>query len=679
MQKPVCKKVPYFHEWQGKKRADDYYWLHKKGDAEVETYLKQENRYTDYILQDTKKLQEEIYTEIVSRIQETDVSAPLKHGEFWYYTRTEKGLQYPIYCRKYQSLLAKEQVLLDQNDLAKDVSFCDIAAVSVSPDHAYVAYGLDTMGDERYAIFIKDIANDILLPVVIENTAGDVEWASDSSGIFYTTRDAAQRPDTVWFYALHTDITTVKEMYKEANQKFWLSLSKSKDEKYVLIVAGTYGSTEVLYMPATLKDDSQPEIVLPREVDHEYQVEHHEDSWYIVSNVQNKNFSLYKIQVGTTDIHTIKPFLDIDKHLFLEGIEVFSDFLCIYLLEDGITNIRVVRHSLEEDFMIEAPEEICHLQSGGQPEYENNVLRLQYSSLKTPGVVFEYDLKTRVGKTIKEQLITNHNPNLYEVERMYVDAGDGVKVPVTIVYRQDRDMDSAGPCLLQGYGSYGISEYVGFRNSLISLLDRGFMFAIAHVRGGGECGRSWYDNGKLLQKKNTFTDFIAVAEELTKQKYTNADQLVISGGSAGGLLVGAVTNERPDLFHAVLADVPFVDVLNTMCDDSLPLTVMEYNQWGDPHEGVVYDYIKSYAPYENVKSQSYPHILAIAGYNDSRVMYFEAAKWTAKLREYNTSNSHILLKVEMSHGHAGASARYQFWHDTAYRLGYMVWILTQSK
>ena len=673
---PQVLEKPHQETWHREVREDPYYWLREKDNPEVTEYLQAENAYADSALSETKDLQEKLFTEIKDRIKEDDQTVPVYREGCWYYSRTEKGKEYPIYCRRQQSMSATEEIVFDQNQESAGYDFFSLGICDVSPDGKYLAYAIDTTGSEEFVIYVRDLATGKELPEVIKNSGGCLEWANDSRNFYYTTRDNTLRPDTVWLHTLESNPEEDKQIWQDTDGRFFVTLHKSKDEAVVCITSASKQTSEVWYLDAN-QVSVKPVCILPRVAKHEYYVEHHSEGFYIVSNWEAPNFRLFFASHNDLTFSAWQEIIAHREKIAIESIEVFADYVCVYEMREGITDLAIYDRSTAEIKYVNFAEPVRYVQSLDLPDYNDKLLRVHYSSLATPGLVYDIDLKTKEKEVKKRTEVRGYDPTEYQVERMYAVAEDGIKVPVSLLKRVDTKEDGTAPGLLEGYGSYGISFPLVFRPSLVSLLDRGFVYAIAHIRGGGECGRAWYEEGKFLEKKNTFTDFIAVAEFLSKQAYVSPTKLIAHGGSAGGLLMGAVTNMRPDLFQAVVADVPFVDVLNTMCDASLPLTVMEYEEWGDPNDKEYYQYIKSYAPYENVSQQAYPYVLAWVAMNDSRVPYWEAAKWVAKLRKNTTSDKEILLKVDMGQGHGGASGRYKHWREQALRYAFMLWAIEE--
>ncbi len=672
---PISTKQTNIFSWLGENISDDYFWLREKTDPAVREYLEAENAYAHSVMANTESLQKEIFTEIKQRTKETDMSVPILVDSYLYYIRTEEGKQYPVYCRKKDETNAVEEILLDQNVLAAQYEYFDLGIFSVSPSHDLLAYSIDTNGSERYLLRILNLETGEYLTDSIDNVCTSFVWAADSQSFWYVTRNEAMRPDTVYRHILGTQITDDVRVWHESDERFFVSLEKTKDKQYVFIAVESMETSERHYLRADMPDMA-PVCIVPRSTKHQYQLEHREGVFYILSNHDAPDFRLWTVAVTSPEQEKWQLRYMPPGGVVLDGIEMFANFFCLFEMREGVEQIRVEYES-GKVWYVPMAEKVYSIHSHGNPNFQSTKLRVHYSSLATPGTVLEIDIHTKQKTILKVQEVRGYDPSLYTIERIYATAQDGESIPISLVYRKDRQV--GGPCLLEGYGSYGEVEPVGFRSGIISLLDRVFVFAIAHVRGGGEKGRAWYEAGKYLQKKNTFTDFIAVAEHLCQTGYTNPDSLVAIGGSAGGLLVGAVANMRPDLFQTIVAEVPFVDVVHTMCDASLPLTTHEYEEWGDPNDEEYFQYMCSYSPYENVAKQAYPHMLVEAGWHDTRVAYWEAAKWVAKLREYKIDKNILLLKTDMSKGHTGASGRYQAWHDAAYRYAFIVHSLKMTR
>ena len=669
---PIAAKHPQELVTHGDKRIDNYYWLHQQDNSEVIDYLKAENSYTEEQMQHTQELQTALYDEILSRIQETDLSVPYRLKDYYYYSRTEEGQAYSIFCRKYQSLDAPEEVLLDQNELAKEEDFFSLGVASISPNQQILAYSTDTTGAEQYTLFFLDLNTQKLSSETIADTYYSFAWGNDDRTVFYTKVDSANRPYQLWRHTLGNDPSDDVLVHQEDNEAYYLSVGKTRSREYILLDLSSKITSEVHYLDAN-NPDGKFQVFQPRQTGIEYSIDHHSDRFYIVTNEEAINFKLMSTSVDATDKTNWKTIIPHREDVMLEGIDVFAEHLVIYEREEGLPTARIKTLATGEIARLSFPEPTYSFYGGNNPEFNTTKFRYGYSSLITPSSVFDRDLTTGETELKKEtEVLGGYDRALYQSERLTAIAPDGTEVPISLVYKQGIELDGSNPLWLTGYGSYGYSYPINFSSIRLSLLDRGMIYAIAHIRGGEEMGRKWYEEGKFLYKKNTFTDFIACAEHLIAEKWTSSDRLVISGGSAGGLLMGAVINERPDLFKAVVADVPFVDVLTTILDTSLPLTVLEWEEWGNPNDRQYYEYIKSYSPYDKVTAKEYPNLLITAGLNDSRVKYWEPAKWTAKLRELKTDDNLLLLKTNMSAGHGGASGRYEYLKEIAFEYAFVL-------
>ena len=673
---PIAKTVPKQITLHGDKRVDNYAWLRERDNPEVTRYLEAENQYTDQVMAPLKPLQETLYKEILGRIQETDLSVPVKRDDYFYYTRTEEGKAYAIYCRKHGSLEAPEEILLDGNALAAGQKYFRIGNFSVSPDHRLLAYSTDVDGDEAHTIFVKNLATGELLPDRIVNTYYSLEWASDNRTFFYTVIDAARRPYRVMRHQLGAALDDL--VYEEQDARFSLGVGKTRSRRFLILHLGSALTSEVRYMEA---GDPLGEfrVMLPRRHEVEYDASHHGDFFYIRTNEGAKNFRLMRTPAANPSRDHWEEVIPARPSVKIEGIDSFEDYLIVYERERGLEKICVRDGNGAFSHYIEFPEPVYTVGATGNPEYRTRTLRFVYTSLVTPASVFDYNLETRQRELKKQYEVKGgYDASQYQSERIFAKAPDGVEVPISLVYRRGFEKNGQGPLLLYAYGSYGHSIDPGFSSDRLSLLDRGFALAIAHPRGGAELGEEWHDQGKLLTKKNTFTDFIACAEHLIQNRYTSRERLAIMGGSAGGLLVGAVLNMRPELFHAAVAKVPYVDNLNTGLDPTLPLTIAEYEEWGNPEREDYYNYIKSYSPYENVAPREYPALLVTAGLNDPRVSYWEPAKWVAKLRAQKKDKNVLLLKTNMGSGHFGPSGRYEGIKEVAFDYAFLLWALGKA-
>ncbi|MFX0013677.1 MAG: S9 family peptidase [Promethearchaeota archaeon] len=682
---PVAKIIPQKNSYHGEELIDHYFWLREKDNPEVIEYLKAENKYTEAMMKHTEELQSSLFEEIKGRIKEDDVSAPEKAGDYHYYFRMEKRKQYRKYFRKKLNKISQEELLLDENELAKDYGYFKIASFKISPNHEFLAYSVDTNGSEKYTVYIKNLKSGKLLEDRITNVAGlffseigscGLEWANDNKTVFYTTLDKANRPYKLYKHMIGSDSKDDKLIYHEKDEAYFLYITKTTDQNYFIMVLQSNLTSEVHFLPVGLPN-GEFRVIQPRQHKMEYYVQHQKGNFIIRTNDGAENFQLMKTSVSNPRKTNWEEIVPHRESVFLRDFEVFEDFLVLHEREDGMTKIRVIDQKRDQDHYLDFPDPVYTCEKFSYslvyPEFKSNVLRFVYTSLITPNSVFDYNMDTNEKKLVKQdEILGGYNPSKYLTERIAAQAQDGKSVYISLVYKKGMPIDGNNPLLLYGYGSYGYSIDPEFLSYRISLLDRGFAFAIAHIRGGSELGRKWYEQGKLLHKKNTFTDFIVCAEYLISQKYTSNDKLCILGGSAGGLLMGAVINMRPDLFKTVIARVPFVDVINTMFDPSIPLTITEYEEWGNPNEKEYYDYMKSYSPYDNVVEKNYPRILMTAGLNDPRVQYWEPAKFTAKLRALKTDSNLLLLKTNMGEGHSGKSGRYDMIKETAFYYAFLL-------
>ena len=675
---PVARTDPRVSTTHGETRIDDYFWLRDRSDPRVIAYLELENSYTTTVMRDTEELQERLYQEMRARIKEADLSVPEQRDQYHYYSRTEAGGQYPILCRKRGSLDAGEEILLDQNPLAAAHTYFRVGVSTVSPDHKLLAYSVDTSGGEEFTLHIKDLTTGELLGETISSTSLGVAWANDSRTLFYTVLDRARRPCRLYRHIVGSSPSNDALVYFEADESFFLDVSRTRSRRYLLLDIASHSTSEVRFLDADHPGD-EFQVVQPREPGIEYSVAHHGNRFFITTNDGASNFRLVQAPVEKPGKSNWSPVLPYRAGVKLDGADAFSSYLALYEREAGLRQIRILDLSSGEDHLVTFPEPAYTVRAHQNPEFNTSLLRFTYTSLVTPSSVIDYDMATRSWTVRKQtEVLGGYDKSRYRSERIFATGADGERVPISLVYRAPLHLDATRPLLLNGYGAYGLSYDPAFSSNILSLMDRGFVVAIAHVRGGEELGRKWYEDGKLLNKRNTFTDFIACAEHLVAQGYTARDRLAINGGSAGGLLMGSVTNMRPDLFRVVMAEVPFVDVVNTMLDASLPLTVIEYDEWGNPNELASYAYIRSYSPYDNVERKDYPSILVTGGLNDPRVAYWEPAKWTAKLRALKTDNNRLLLKTNMGAGHGGASGRFDYLRETAFKYAFMLDVLGVS-
>ncbi|GGC69925.1 oligopeptidase B [Undibacterium terreum] len=672
---PVAAKRPKVDTNFGDRRVDDYFWLREKSNPEVISYLEAENAYAEKALEPTKSLQDKLYKEMLGRIQETDVSAPYRNGKYYYYSRTEAGKQYNILCRKliqadgtYEA--SPEEITLDVNQLAEGKKFMSVDAAIISPDGNYLAYATDGTGFRQYVLQVKDLRTGKL---VLENRERitSIAWTRDSKNLFYTTEDAVtKRSNQLHLAAINQGQNQAKDklVYEEKDELFHIDVALDRSKEYIFLSIASSTTTETRFVHAD-KPASPWQIVLPRKKDQEYSVDYQGGSFYIRINDTGRNFRVIRTpteKIARTDKRNWHEVVAHRSDVMLEHIDLFKNYLVVHERDKGLQQLAITELSSKKQHRIAFPEAVYSLAGGKNLEWDTKTLTYSYQSFTTPFSVYEYDMGKQAGKLIKRRAVLGgFNPDDYTSERRFTKASDGKMIPVSIVYKKGVKLDGSAPLSLNAYGSYGFPYPISFSSNRLSLLDRGVVFAVAHIRGGGDLGKAWYDDGKMLKKKNTFTDFITAAEFLINEKFTSSDRLAIEGGSAGGLLMGAVTNMRPDLFKLVISHVPFVDVVNTMLDASLPLTVGEYEEWGNPNEKPYYDYIKSYSPYDNLAAKAYPTILVKTSLNDSQVMYWEPAKYVAKLRSLKTDKNPLLLVTNMGAGHGGASGRYDALKENA--------------
>ena len=667
LQPPLAERRPKTLVTHEDERVDDWYWLRDRDDPAVIKYLENENAFTEAASAHLEPLRELLFEEIKSRVQETDLSVPVWHGGYWYYLRTVEGLQYGIHCRRSKTLEDPEQILIDENVMAEGHEFFALRATEPSPNHTLLAYAVNTDGSDVVDIHVRDMNSGEDLADVITGVTSNVVWASDNRTLFYVHRDAALRPFQLWRHTLGTDVAQDEPVHQEDDERFRLAISRSRSGAFLIMQLRASTSTEAWYLAA---DDPRGEFLLieGRRPEVEYSVTHHEDSFLIVTNDDGAvNFKLMAAPVTSPGRGSWREYLPYDPAVKLDGVSPFADHLVLSERAEGMARLRVVNVATKEVHAIEQPESVSTAHIGPNPEFATTTLRYTYTSLVTPSSVFDYDVSTRTRELKKQQpVLGGYEPSEYTTERLWATAEDGTAIPISVLFRNGVPRDGSAPCVLYGYGSYGASMDPAFSSLRLSLVDRGIVYAIAHIRGGGEMGRPWYIDGKFLNKRNTFTDFVAAAEHLIAEQWTSAERLVAQGGSAGGLLVGAAMNLRPNLFRAVVAQVPFVDVVTTMLDETIPLTVPEFEEWGNPKDPTYYQYMKSYSPYDNVAPCDYPALLVTTGLNDTRVAFWEPAKWVAKLRTTKTDDNLLLLKTEMGAGHGGPSGRYNAWREVAF-------------
>ena len=666
IQPPDAQKKPKELTIHGDTRIDNYYWLNDRDNPEVIEYLKAENKYTESVLKPTEDFQDKLFNEMKSRIKETDQSVPYFFNGYYYYTRYEKGKEYPFYCRKKGTLDAEEEVMLNVNKMAEGYDFYRVTGINVSPDNKLLAYGVDTVSRRKYTIYVKNLETGELLSENIPVTSGSVAWANDNKTFFYTKKDEVTlRSNKIFKHTLGDSYQSDQEIYHEADETFRTNIYKSKSQKYLIISSGSTLSNEYRILDADNTDDDF-KVLQPRERGLEYSIAHSGDYFYIRTNLNAKNFRLMRTPVHKTNKKFWKEVIPHRTGVFLEGIEVFNNYLVAEERKDGLNNIRIINQVTEDEHYINFDEEVYMTYVSNNPEMDTDILRFSYTSMTTPASTYDYNMKTRKRELKKQQeVLGDFDPSDYETKRLWATADDGTKIPMSLVYRKGIKLDGNNPALIYGYGSYGATMSPYFSSTRLSLLDRGFVYAIAHIRGSQYMGRQWYEEGKLLKKMNTFTDFNDCAGYLIEQKYTNPDKLFAMGGSAGGLLMGAIVNLQPELYKGVVAAVPFVDVVTTMLDESIPLTTSEFDEWGNPKVKEYYEYMLSYSPYDQVKAQDYPAMLVTTGLHDSQVQYWEPAKWVAKLRDVKTDDNVLLLHTNMKAGHGGASGRFEALRETA--------------
>ena len=662
---PTVEKIAKELTIHGDTRVDNYFWLRERENPEVIKYLEAENDYKRKKMKHTEKLQEKLYDEIVGRIKQSDMSVPYKDNGYYYYTRYEKGGEFPIYARKKGSLDAEEEIMLNVNEMAKGYGYYQLRGVSVSPNNKLVAFGVDTVSRRKYTINFKDLTTGEILADKIANTTGSATWANENKTIFYVSKDSTLRPHKVFRHILGTGISNDAEIFHESDFTFSTYAYKTKSKKYIMIGSSSTLSTEMRFLAAD-NPEGEFQLLYRREKDHEYSVAHFEEKFYIVTNWRAKNFRLMETNETTPSRQYWKEVIGHRDDVLLQGVEVFKKFLVISERKNGLSQLRVIDQADKSEHYLDFGEQAYLAYVSTNPEFDTDLLRYGYTSMTTPNSTYDYNMKSKEKELLKRQeVVGEFDPADYQSERLYATANKDTKIPISLVYKKGLLKDGSNPLLLYGYGSYGATMEPTFDSVRLSLLDRGFVYAIAHIRGGQEMGRYWYEEGKLLKKKNTFTDFITCAQHLIAEKFTNSDKLFAMGASAGGLLMGAVVNMRPDLFKGLIAGVPWVDVVTTMLDETIPLTTSEFDEWGNPKNKEYYDYMLSYSPYDNVEAKEYPAMLVTTGLHDSQVQYWEPAKWVAKLRELKTDNNTLLLFTQMETGHGGKSGRFERYKETA--------------
>ena len=669
---PAPARRPAVLTKHGDKRIDPYYWLRQRANPEVTAYLEAENDYTDLVTGSTRALEDTIYAEIVSRIQQNDTSPPVFFRGYWHYTRTVEGLEYDIYCRRAGSMDAPEEIELDGNELAKGHEYFEIGYVDRTPDQNVIAYAIDYTGKELHHLRFRDVRTGADLDDQLEGVYYGSAWSADSRTFFYVRPDGAMRPYQVWRHRLGTPEDDDVLVLQEDDERFELSVELTKSERFIVFSSTSQITSESSFIPSD-QPAATPRVIEPRRQGVEYGIDHQGDRFLILTNDGARNFRLVAAPVANPVRDEWVELVPERPGVRLNATDVYANHVVLGQRSDGLQRLEVMDSRTGELHVVEQPDSAYTAYAGSSPDYESNVMRFFYTSLTTPWTALDYDMDTRERTVVKEQVVPGgYDRASYVTERLWAVSTDGVRVPMSIVYRKGTALDGANPALVYGYGAYEIPSDPMFDAARLSLLDRGFVYAIAHTRGGGELGREWYEDGKFLNKTNTFEDFIACARLLVAKGYTSPERLAIRGRSAGGLLIGAVLNECPELFGCAVAQVPFVDTLTTMLDDTLPLTINEYEEWGNPNDVEYYEYMKSYSPYDNVRPAAYPAILATAGLNDPRVPYWEPAKWVAKLRTVSISEHPIVLRTQMSAGHSGPSGRYESWREEAFVSAFIV-------
>ena len=662
IQPPIAKKIPKTMEKFNDSRIDDYFWLNQRENPVVIDYLNKENEYYNKMTAHTKVFQKELFEEMKSRIKEVDESVPYLYNGYYYFTRFEKGKDYPIYSRKKESLTADEEIMFDCNALAKGNSYFQLGGLSISPDNKYATFAVDTTGRRIYILKIKNLETNEILPDVIKNSSGESTWANDNKTIFYTHQDKVTlRTNKIFKHKLGSDAASDVLVYEEKDETFHVDVSKEKSKKYIVISSSSTLTTESRILLAD-NPDGKFTVFQKRKRGLEYDIAHFEDSFYIVTNKDEAfNFKLMKTPENATSKENWTDLIAHREDVLLEDIEIFKDFLVIEERSKGLNKIKIKPWNGEDEYYLPFESETYTAYTTTNVDFDTDILRYSYQSMKTPSSLIDFNMKTKTKEIKKEQQVLGgkFDKNNYTEERVWATAKDGTKVPISMVYKKEIKKDGSNPLLLYAYGSYGHSMDATFSSTRLTLLDRGFIFAIAHTRGGEDLGRQWYEDGKLLKKKNTFTDFIDCSKFVIDQKYTSPAHLYAEGGSAGGLLMGVVANLAPELYNGIIAQVPFVDVMTTMLDETIPLTTGEYDEWGNPNKKKYYDYMRSYSPYDNLKEQIYPNMYVSTGLHDSQVQYWEPAKWVAKLRTMKTNDTILFLDTNMDAGHGGASGRFE--------------------
>lgn len=674
---PQHQQIPHAMTLHGDTRIDSYFWMKNRDSEPVLKSLKAENEYYDTLTQPFTAQRDQLFKEIKGRIKEDDSSVPTLDGNYWYYTRFETGKNYPVYCRKYKLLSNKEEIILDVNQLAKNQKYTSVGGLDAAPSEKVLAYSVDFVGRRFYDIHFLDLQKGQPLSKVIKNTTGEFVWANDNRHLFYVQQNPETlRSEKLFRYDLTTGQST--EIYFEKDEIFNIGISKSKTRKFIFLVSGSFNSTEFRFISAD-QPLSEFKVFQKREPMHEYDVDDGGDGFYITTNWQAENFKVMKTTYAATEKTNWQDYVPHKTDTYVSGIEIFEKNIVVSERFNGLTQIRVIDRKIasvnpiEVSTLVNFPDPTYLVAVSSTPNFSSSTFRYNYQSMVQPNTVFDYDFISKKSETKKIQEVPTYDSHLYFSERIWATANDGTKLPVSLVYRKDKfKKDGTNPLFVYGYGSYGMSMDAHFRGSIVSLLDRGFVYAIVHVRGGSEMGRYWYEQGRMMNKKNTFSDFVEATDFLMNEKYGDKNNVYASGGSAGGLLMGGIMNLRPKLYRGLIFDVPFVDVLTTMLDPDIPLTTAEYEQWGNPNEKPAYDYIKSYSPYDQLKPNDYPYVFVFTGYHDSQVQYWEPAKFVARLRDVSTSKNQVLFRVDMNSGHSGASGRFEALKDLAHEFSFVL-------
>jgi len=671
---PIAKKIEKLLEKHNDVRIDNYFWMNDRENQEVINHLNAENFYTTSVLQHTETFQKNLFEEMKGRIKEDDNSVPYKLNGYWYVTKFEKGKDYPIYTRKKETLEATEEIIFDCNEMAKNHSYFNLGGISISPDNTLAGFAIDTVSRRQYTIQIKNLITGEIFSDKIENTTGSSTWANDNKTLFYSKKDEVTlRSNKIFKHKLNTKAVKDSLVFHETDETFNTFVYKTKSKKFIIIGSSSTLTSEYQILNADTPDGDF-KIFQERTRELEYSIAHYKDSFFIITNKDDAtNFKLQKTSETSTTKENWEDVLPHRNAVLLEDIEIFNDYLVVSERENGLNKIRIINWNGKEDYYLPFDSETYTANLGNNPDFDSDQLRYSYNALTTPSSVIDYSFKTKAKTIKKEQEVLGgkFNKDHYESKRIWATARDGAKIPMSVVYKKGISLDGKNPLLLYAYGSYGSTIDPYFSTIRLSLLDRGFIYAIAHIRGGEYLGREWYESGKKLTKMNTFKDFIDCSKFLIQENYTSSKHLYAMGGSAGGLLMGAIINLNPELYNGVIAAVPFVDVVTTMLDDTIPLTTGEYDEWGNPNDKQYYDYMKSYSPYDNVASKKYPNLLVTTGLHDSQVQYFEPAKWVAKLREFKTDNNKLLFKINMEAGHGGASGRFESLKEVAFQYAFL--------